>query len=141
MASETYFETLVGFLATRDVLSCVGDDDDGDLVVVPAEELLCSANNVSDYDRGAQREDDVLVVRMQNQSPVYLACREEMSQISACLQHLPLKPITAYKSSSVDTILPLLSLKSFAFSFLHENDFNTLHQLAPFLAHLRLSTP
>jgi len=34
------------------------------------QELLCSANNVSNHDRGAQREDDVLIVRMQNQSRV-----------------------------------------------------------------------
>jgi len=52
---------------------------------VPAEELLCSANNVSDYDRGAQREDDVLVVRMQNQSPVYLALEADHGlQIEFC---------------------------------------------------------
>ena len=44
-----------------------------------SKELLCSANNVSDHDGGAQREDDVLVVRMQNQTPIYSACREEMS--------------------------------------------------------------
>ena len=42
-----------------------------------SQELLCSANNVSNDDRGAQREDDVLVVRMQNQSLVNLACKEE----------------------------------------------------------------
>ena len=45
------------------------------------EELLCSANNVSDYDRGAQREDEVLIVRMQNESLVHLACRERVSEI------------------------------------------------------------
>ena len=76
-ARETYLEALVGLLATGDVFSSAGDDDDGDFVVVAPEELLCSANNVSDYDRGAQRENDVLVVRMQNQSLVHLACDRE----------------------------------------------------------------
>jgi len=66
-------KALVGFLTRSNVLACVGNDDDGDLVVVTSEELLCSANNVSDHDRGAQREDDMLVVRMQNQSLVDLA--------------------------------------------------------------------
>ena len=78
--SMTYLEPLVGFLATRDVLARVRDYDDRDLVVVAAKELLCSANNVSDYDGGSEGEDDVLVVRMQNQSPVHLACREEVGQ-------------------------------------------------------------
>ena len=41
------------------------------------QELLCSANNVSNDDCGAQREDDVLIVRMQDQSLVNLACKEE----------------------------------------------------------------
>ena len=77
-----------------------------------SEELLCSANNVSDDDGGAQREDDVLVVRMQNQSSIDLACREKMSlvRISICVfiahLYLPLKPITADKSSSDETIVP-----------------------------------
>jgi len=66
-------KALVGFLTRSNVLACVGDDDNGDLVVVTSEELLCSANNVSDHDRGAEREDDMLVVRMQNQSLVDLA--------------------------------------------------------------------
>lgn len=76
---ETYLKALVGFLTRSNVLACVGDDDNGDLVVVTSEELLCSANNVSDHDRGAEREDDMLVVRMQNQSLVDLACKEKVS--------------------------------------------------------------
>ena len=44
-----------------------------------AKELLCSANNVSDDDSGAQREDDVLVVRVQNQALVDLAYKEKVS--------------------------------------------------------------
>ena len=73
----TYLEALVGLLAASNVLASVGDHHDGDLIVVAAEELLCSANNVSDYDRGAQRENDVLVVRMQYQSLVHLACKKK----------------------------------------------------------------
>lgn len=63
-STNTYLKTLVGFLSTRNVLSCVGAHDHRDLIVVPAEELLCSANNVSDNDGCSKREDDVLVVRM-----------------------------------------------------------------------------
>lgn len=55
-------KALVGLLAGSNVLACVGDDDNGDLVVVTSEELLCSANNVSDHDSGTKREDDVLIV-------------------------------------------------------------------------------
>ena len=60
----TYLETLVGFLSTCDVLSGVGANDDRDLVVVAPEELLCSADDVSDNDRSSQREDEMLVVRV-----------------------------------------------------------------------------
>lgn len=66
-------KALVGSLATSNVFTRVGDDNDGDLVVVTSEELLCSANNVSHNDRGSQREDDVLVVWMQKQSLIDLA--------------------------------------------------------------------
>ena len=40
------------------------------------EELLCSANNVSDHDGGAQREDKVLVIGVQDKSVIHLACKE-----------------------------------------------------------------
>jgi len=63
-------------LSTCNVLSSVRDDDDGDFVVVTAEELLCSADNVSDHDGGAQREDEVLVVGVQDKSIVHLACKK-----------------------------------------------------------------
>ena len=43
------------------------------------EELLCSADDVSDNDRGAQREDQVLIVRVQNEALVHLACNEKVS--------------------------------------------------------------
>ena len=41
------------------------------------QELLCSANNVSNDDCGAQREDDVLIVRMQDQFLAKLDRKEE----------------------------------------------------------------
>ena len=44
-----------------------------------SQELLRPANNVSDDDSGSQREDQVLVVRVQNESLVHLACNEELS--------------------------------------------------------------
>ena len=43
------------------------------------EELLCSADDVSDNNRGAQREDQMFIIRVQNESLVHLACREEVS--------------------------------------------------------------
>jgi len=135
---ETYLKALVGFLSTGNVLSCVGAHDHRDLIVVPAEELLCSANNVSDNDGSSEREDDVLVVGMQNQSIVHLACKEEVSEIEQLIRELeadlPLNPMTADSSRSVDTILPLLSLKSFAFSFLNKIDFNT-REFLPLINH------
>ena len=71
-----YLEALVGLLATSEVLARARARDHGDLVVMAPEELLCSANNVSDDNGGSEREYDVLVVRMQNQSLVHLACKE-----------------------------------------------------------------
>ena len=66
LRSSPYLKALVGLLSTGDVLSCVGDDDDWEFVVVASQELLCPADDVSDDDGGAQREDQVLIVRMQN---------------------------------------------------------------------------
>ena len=73
MTRKSYLEALVGFLSTCNVLSSVRDDDDRDFVVVAAEELLCSADNVSDHDGGAQWEDKVLVIGVQDKSIVHLA--------------------------------------------------------------------
>ena len=68
-------------MAASDEFAGVGADDDGDLVVVAAEELLCSADNVSDDDCGAEGEDDVLVVRVQNQALVDLAFTQRKSEL------------------------------------------------------------
>ena len=73
--SFSYLEALVGLLSTGDVLSCVGDDDDREFVVVASQELLSPADDVSDDDSGAQREDQMLIVRMQNQSLLHIACK------------------------------------------------------------------
>ena len=73
----THLEALVGLLAASNVLASVRDNHDGDLIVVAAKELLCSANNVSDHDGGAQREDEVLIVRVEDQAVVHLACRKK----------------------------------------------------------------
>lgn len=62
--ADVRLETLVGFLSTCNVLSSVGDNDDRDFVIVAPEELLCSADDVSDNDRSSQREDEMLVVRV-----------------------------------------------------------------------------
>ena len=72
----THLEALVGLLAASNVLASVRDNHDGDLIVVAAKELLCSANNVSDNDGGAQREDKVLVIGVQDKSIVHLACKK-----------------------------------------------------------------
>jgi len=73
-------EALVGLLAASNVLASVRDNYDGDLIVVAAEELLCSANNVSNNDGGAQREDEVLVVRVEDQAIVHLALESNNSR-------------------------------------------------------------
>ena len=75
--SNSYLEALIGPLSTSNVLSSVGADDNGDLVVVAAEELLSPADNVPNDNRGSEREDQMLVVWVQNESLVHLACREE----------------------------------------------------------------
>ena len=64
-------------MAASNVLASVRDNHDGDLIVVAAKELLCSANNVSDNDGGAQREDEVLIVRVEDQAVVHLACKKK----------------------------------------------------------------
>ena len=40
-----------------------------------SQELLSPADDVSDDDGGAQREDQMLIVRMQNQSLLHIACK------------------------------------------------------------------
>jgi hypothetical protein len=80
---DVRLEALPGLLSTCNVLSGVGSNDNGDLVVVATEELLCSADDVSDNNRGAQREDQVLIIRVQNESLVHLACKEGVSETTA----------------------------------------------------------
>ena len=70
---KTYLETHVGLLATGNELSSVWNRNDRDVVVVPSQEVLLSWNNVSNDDGGSKREDDVLVVRVQDESAVDLA--------------------------------------------------------------------
>ena len=67
----------MGLLAGSDVLAGAGDSDHRDVVVVAAQEVLSARDDVAQHDRGAQRENDVLVVRMQNQSLVHLACKKK----------------------------------------------------------------
>ena len=73
MRSSTYLKALVGLLSRSDVLSGVGDNDDREFIVVASQELLSPADDVSDDDGGAQREDQMLIVRMQNQSLFHVA--------------------------------------------------------------------
>ena len=70
---KTYLETHVGLLTTGNVLSRGWNRDDWDVVVVPSKEILLSWNNVSNDDGGSKREDDVLVIGMQDESAVNLA--------------------------------------------------------------------
>ena len=70
---KTYLETHVGLLATGNELSSVWNRNDWDIVVVASQEVLLSWNNVSNDDGGSKREDDVLVVRVQDESAVDLA--------------------------------------------------------------------
>jgi hypothetical protein len=45
---------------------------------VSSQELLGSCNNVSNDNGRAEREEDVLVVRMKNQSVDHLSCAREL---------------------------------------------------------------
>ncbi len=45
-----------------------------------SQELLGSSNDVSNDDGCAEREQDVLVVWMQNQTVVYLSCRNGLER-------------------------------------------------------------
>ena len=74
MLIRSYLETLVGLLSTGNVLSCVWDDNDWKFVVVASEELLSSADDVPDDDSCSQRENQVLIVWMQNQSLFDVTC-------------------------------------------------------------------
>lgn len=61
-------EAHMSLLASSDVLSRVGNPDYRDVVVVTSEELLSSRDDVSNHDCGSEREQDVLVVWMKDQS-------------------------------------------------------------------------
>ena len=64
----------MGLLSTSDVLSGAGHSDDWNVVVVAAEELLGARHNVANDQSSAERENDVLVVRMEDHATVDLAC-------------------------------------------------------------------
>ena len=69
------------------------------------EEVLLSRNDVSNDNGGSEGEDDVLVVRVQDQARVHFAYSGEtpsaMPQEGECL---PWKPMTAPSSSSFSIV-------------------------------------
>jgi len=63
----------VGALTRGDVLSGAAHGNDGDVVVVAAQELLRARDDVADHNGGAEGEEDVLVVRVESEALRYLA--------------------------------------------------------------------
>lgn len=61
-------------LTRSNVLSAAGDDQDGDVVVMSSEELLSPRDNVPHDDGSSEGEENVFIVRVENQSTVHLAC-------------------------------------------------------------------
>ena len=73
----TYLESHVGLLSGGDVLSALGDGNDGDVVVVSSEEVLLPGDNVTDNDGGSEGEDDVFVVWVEDKSGVDFAYSDD----------------------------------------------------------------
>jgi len=69
------------FLSTCDVLARAGHDDNRNVIVVASQETLSACHDVAYDDGRAEREDDVLVVRVQHTAAVHLAL-----ETNNCLQ-------------------------------------------------------
>jgi hypothetical protein len=93
----TYLESHVGLLSRGDVLAGGGDGDHGNVIIVAlkgrrkgwlvsesktvytySEELLSSSEGVSDDEGGAEGEDNVLVIGVEDKSTVDLACTQKV---------------------------------------------------------------
>lgn len=61
-------EAGVGLLAGSNVLSRVRDGNDRDVVVVTAEEVLGSGDNVAQHNSGSKRVHNVLVVGVEDET-------------------------------------------------------------------------
>ena len=85
-------ESGVSLLPGGQVLSIIGDRQAGDIVVMSPQEGLGPGDDVPYNDGRSQREDDVFVVRMQQQTLHNIAL-EVISKLC-----IPLKPITASMS-------------------------------------------
>lgn len=72
-------ESHVGLLSRGDVLAGSRDSDHGNVIIVSSEELLGSSEGVSDYEGGAQREDNVLIIGVKDESTVNLALESDDS--------------------------------------------------------------
>jgi len=72
-------ETHMGLLSRGDVLAGGGNSDDRDVVIVTSEELLSSSKCVSDDEGSSEREDNVLIIGMEDESTVYLALKSDNS--------------------------------------------------------------
>ena len=67
----------MGLLSGGDVLSTLGDGDDGDVVIVSSEEVLLPGDDVTDDDGGSEWEDDVFVVWVEDKSGVDFAYSDD----------------------------------------------------------------
>jgi len=72
-------ESHVGLLSRGDVLAGGGDGDHGNVIIVASEELLSSSEGVSDDEGGAEGEDNVLVIGVEDKSTVDLALESDDS--------------------------------------------------------------
>jgi len=72
-------ETHMGLLSRGDVLAGGGNSDDRDVVIVTSEELLSSSKCVSDDEGSSEREDNVFIIGMEDESTVYLALKSDNS--------------------------------------------------------------
>jgi hypothetical protein len=68
-------EALMRFLTACDVLARLGHGDDGNVVIVAAQEVLRARDDVAYDDRSAKGIQDVLVVRVQDEAFRHLACK------------------------------------------------------------------
>lgn len=71
--TSSYLETLVSFLTTSNILAWLGNSDDWDVVIVTAKEVLSASDDVTHNDSSTEWIENVLVVRMQDQTFRYFA--------------------------------------------------------------------
>lgn len=72
-------ESHVGLLSRGNVLAGSRDGDHTNVIIVSSEELLSSSEGVSDDKGGTEGEDDMLIIRVEDESTVNLALESDDS--------------------------------------------------------------